>query len=178
MLMSLFQFAPRWSLLPEDVQYNAFDILNNMLQCTPLERLTGVFVKCILIQLTSSTVRSMSCVVQVSVEETLSLLVARSSKPPVLTAIEVMQLLKCLIMYEENKQVFLEQGIMDLLTSLVEDDSTQQYATELIYSLMTPASTDEDSPESQKMASPIPNTSHDTGVSICETVLLRGWSKL
>ena len=150
MLTTLFHFSSRWSLQPEIVQHGTFTVLQKLLQYTPLESLSKVFIKCVLIQLLSSTAHSMSNTVQINNEEALSLLIASSSKSPVLATIEVLLLVKCLILYEDNKHVLLEQGIMEYLTPLVDDESIQQHAAELIYSLMSPSCCAESQAASQE----------------------------
>ena len=139
MLKALFHFSSRWSLLPELAQRRAFTVLEKFLQYSSSEPVVyGVFVKCVLIQLLSSTGHSMSNTVLINEKEVLSLLRASSSRPPILAAIEVLLLVKCLILYEDNKHALLEQDIAGFLTPFVDDESNlQQQAAELICSLMS-----------------------------------------
>ena len=153
MLTTLLQFSSEWPLLSEKFQHATFTILQNILQLTPLDCLTSIFVKCILIQLITSSQCPMDSKLKLSDEEVVSILDASNSNPPVLTAVAVLRLLKGLILFEENKHILLEQGIFDLLTPLTESDGTQNYAAELICSLLSPSSVAEDPTESHGLSS-------------------------
>ena len=116
----------------------------DLLPCDSLHPSTGVLVKAVAIRLLSSLSQVMNHKVLVSFEEAAFLRSATTSRS--LANTEVLQLLKCLILYEENKKIFLEQDIMEFLSPLIDESSTQEYAAELLYALMSPCSTSDGVP--------------------------------
>lgn len=76
-----------------------------LLRCNSLHPSTGVLVKAVAIRLLPSVSQAMSHEILVSFEEAAFLGAPAASQG--LTTFEVLQLLQCLILYEENRKVLI-----------------------------------------------------------------------
>ena len=138
MLNTLFEFSSRWASQPEKIQHRALAILQKMLQDITLQTCTIILTKAILIQILSSTALPMDEKVHISVEEAAFLLGTSCSKSLGFTTLQMMFLLKYLALCATNKEILLHQGVLEFLAPLVNEDSTQEPAAELLCSIMSP----------------------------------------
>ena len=139
MVTALYKFSSKWPSQPKDTQHVALHILTKLLQQIPAHPATRVLVKAIQIQLLTLFQQPLSDAVVINMEEADFLLSALSSAFPILSANELVSLLKCLTVCEQNRLMLMERGILDSLAALVnddDDDDGQESAAQLICALM------------------------------------------
>ena len=137
MVTALYKFSSKWPSQPKDTQHVAVHILTKLLQQIPAHPATQVLVKAIQIQLLTLVQQPLNDAVVINMEEADSLLSVLSSAFPILSANELVLLLKCLTVCEQNRLILMERGILDSLAALVDDDDgDQESAAQLICALM------------------------------------------
>ena len=174
MVTALYKFSSKWPSQPKDTQHVALHILTKLLQQIPARPATQVLVKAIQIQLLTLFQQPLSDAVVINMEEADFLLGTLSSAFPILSTNELVSLLKCLTVCEQNRLMLMERGILDSLAALVndDDDDGQESAAQLICALMDAVSIGHEDQMEAKALEKVDVGNHST--CPCDDALLQG----
>lgn len=136
LMQTLLHFSSRWPLQTKEFQHMSLVVIVKLLH-QKLQPFIGLFVKSVAIKLFSSLSKNMDNKILITSEEAASFSTSLNIFS-LISSNEALLLLKYLVMYEKNKEILLQENVMDFLSPLVDKNSTQQNAAELLCTLMSP----------------------------------------